>query len=64
MNHYLSNGECIDDGRIPRSMQQHEGWYRGDTIHDKDPQKHPTWRVIAAVAVLCLAVVWVCGVGR
>lgn len=54
------NGEGIDDGRIPRTRSDIDGWYRGDRVHDKDPTKYPTWRVIGGIVLLCLLIVWLC----
>ena len=64
MKSYFDNGEQFDDGRVPRSRTEIDGWYRGDTIHSRDPSKHPTWIVIGVVAVLCVIVILLCGVRR
>lgn len=60
MKIYLNTGEGIDDGRVPRTRRDIDGWYRGDTIHDKHPAKYPTWRVIIGIVLLCLLIIWLC----
>lgn len=60
MKIYLDSGEGIDDGRIPRNRSDIDGWYRGDTVHDKEPAKYPTWRSILYIVLLCLLIIWLC----
>lgn len=60
MKIYLHNGEAIDDGRIARSFQEHEGWHSGKPVEGRDSPKHMSWTAIAAVAGLCLLLIYIC----
>lgn len=60
MKIYLNNGEAIDDGRVARSTQEHEGWYTGKLVEDSDGPAHMSWGTIAAVALLCLFLIYLC----
>ena len=63
MKIYLYNNEAIDDGRVARSTQEHEGWYTGTLIEDRHGPQFPWWVSILAVILLCMSVVLLCTAG-
>lgn len=60
MKIYLPNGTAIDDGRVPRSTQEHEGWYTGKLVEDRDQSVFPTWAYVIGAVLLCAAIVLLC----
>ena len=62
MRSHLDKYGQTDERRIPRSMQEVHGWYRGEKIYDtRGDQVRPPWGTIVAVCLLCVMVIWVCG---
>ena len=64
MKSYFDNGEPFDDGRVPRSRTEIDGWYRGDTISDGETRGHSTWGVLVLIAAVCVILILLWGVRR